>query len=142
METEYIANENTLENVERKKKCFFERAKEHKKEIAIGAVVVFAVAMTVFVFRKKIAIRSLDIIENLNMGLEAQSSAVTLDLGLVQESATSNLSSNNIANVKMHIRNLPNGWRPSPSKIELAAKYGYSLREHQTLVNAYTKAVA
>lgn len=39
--------------------------------------------------------------------------------------------------VKMHIRNLPMGKKPSPEKIALAIELGYELLPHQTLVESY-----
>ena len=41
--------------------------------------------------------------------------------------------------VRKHIRNLPNGYQASPSKIESAEKNGFILKDGQTWVEEYTK---
>ena len=42
-------------------------------------------------------------------------------------------------NVDKHIRNLPDGWMPSPEKIATAAENGFDLQPGQTWVDEYTK---
>lgn len=135
--------ETKFENVEGKRgESIFKKAKEHKKEIAIVAVTVFSVAVAVLIVKSKAAISLPDKKEIVHTGLETQFGAVTPVSGLIQKNVASNSSSGNIINVKEHIRNLPNNWNPSQSKIELAAKQGYSLEPKQILVNAYTKVCA
>ena len=41
--------------------------------------------------------------------------------------------------VSSHIRNLHEGWKASPEKLERAAAYGIDLLPGQTLVESYTK---
>lgn len=132
--------------VENKEKGFFEKAKEYKKEIAIGVVILFSVAVTVLVVKNRAAftsaVKSSSIEEVLTNSIEIRNNTVPLISETASKSVTSNLPVGNIINVKDHIRNLPEGWNPSIGKAELAAKYGYSLEGHQTWVNAYTKASA
>jgi hypothetical protein len=144
MENQYMSNQNMTEDVgESKEKGFFEKAKEYKKEIAIGAGAVLFVVLVVKNRKAFIsAIKSLHIEEVLTNSLETRNNACPLIPESVSKSVTSDLPIGNIMNVREHIRNLPEGWNPSISKVELAAKYGYSLEEHQTWVNAYTKASA
>lgn len=40
--------------------------------------------------------------------------------------------------VKLHVRNLSGGKKPSPAKLALAIELGYELLPNQTLVEAYT----
>ena len=147
METQFMSNQNMTGDVgESKEKGFFEKAKEHKKEIAIGAAIVFSVVVAVLVVKNRAAfisaIKSSRIEEVLTNSLETRNNAGPLISESVEKSVTSNLPIGNIINVREHIRNLPEGWNPSISKVELAAKYGYSMEGHQTWVNAYTKASA
>ena len=44
--------------------------------------------------------------------------------------------------VKMHIRNLPMGWKASQEKIDKAVELGINLLENQTIVDPYLKNVA
>jgi len=145
METQIMSNQNMTGDVdESKEKGFFAKAKEHKKEIAIGAAIVFSVAVLVVKNRAAFisTIMSSRIEVVLTNSLETRNNAGSLILESVEKSVTSNLPIGNIINVREHIRNLPEGCNPSISKVELAAKYGYSMEGHQTLVNAYTKASA
>lgn len=147
MKTQFMSNQNMTGDVrESKEKGFFEKAKEHKKEIAIGAATVFLVAAAVLVAKNRAAcisaIKSSRIEEVLTNSLETRNNAGPLISESVSKSVTNNFPIGNITNVREHIRTLHEGWNPSISKVELAAKHGYSLGENQTWVNAYTKAYA
>lgn len=147
METQFMSNQNMAgDGGESKEKGFFEKAKEHKKEIIIGAVAVISVVGAVLIVKNRApiisAIKSLRIEEVLTNSSETRNIAGPLISKSVKKSVTSNLPIGNIINVREHIRNLPEGWNPSINKVELAAKFGYSLEEHQTLVNAYAKTFA
>lgn len=125
-----------------KKKGFFEKAKEHKKEIAIGAVIVISAVLVVKnkgAFQS--AIKSLRMEEALTESLKTQNNAGPLISDSVSTGVPSNLPIGNI-NVRGHARNLPEGWKPSSSRVELAAEYGCSLGENQTFVSPHTKVAA
>ncbi|MFJ5792699.1 hypothetical protein ACIP9G_21800 [Lysinibacillus sp. NPDC093197] len=119
-----------------KKKSFFEKAKEHKKEIIIGTAIVFSVMGTILVVKNRAIIKPF------------------IKSSLIGKVSTKSIETNNnvsplvsepidyTINVREHIRNLPKGWNPSSNKVELASKYGYLLEENQTWVNAYTKTSA
>ena len=132
----------TADDGDGKKKCFFEKVKEHKKEIAISAVIVIA---TVLVVKNKGAfqssIKSSRIQEALTSSLENQDNVGPLISESISTSVSSNFPIDNI-NVRGHVRNLPEGWKPSSSRVELAAEYGYSLGENQTFVSPHKKVAA
>ncbi len=132
----------TADDGDGKKKGFFEKVKEHKKEIAISAVIVIA---TVLVVKNKGAfqssIKSSRIQEALTSSLENQDNVGPLISESISTSVSSNFPIDNI-NVRGHVRNLPEGWKPSSSRVELAAEYGYSLGENQTFVSPHTKVAA
>ena len=132
----------TADDGDGKKKGFFEKVKEHKKEIAISAVIVIA---TVLVVKNKGAfqssIKSVRIQEALTSSLENQDNVGPLISESISTSVSSNFPIDNI-NVRGHVRNLPEGWKPSSSRVELAAEYGYSLGENQTFVSPHTKVAA
>ena len=132
----------TADDGDGKKKGFFEKVKEHKKEIAISAVIVIA---TVLVVKNKGAfqssIKSSRIQEALTSSLENQDNVGPLISESISTSVSSNFPIDNI-NVRGHVRNLPEGWKPSSSRVELAAEYGYSLGENQTFVSPHTNVAA
>ena len=132
----------TADDGDGKKKGFFEKVKEHKKEIAISAVIVIA---TVLVVKNKGAfqssIKSVRMEEALTSSLETPDNVGSLISESISTSVSSNFPIDNI-NVRGHVRNLPEGWKPSSSRVELAAEYGYSLGENQTFVSPHKKVAA
>lgn len=130
----------------RKKKGFFEKAKGYKKEIAIGAGLVISVVAVGLVYKNKTALKSAiqssRIEEAFLNSLETWNNSVPLISDSALKNNIDSLPVGNIINVKEHIRNLPEGWNPSISKVELAEKNGYRLERHQTWVNAHTKVSA
>jgi hypothetical protein len=126
------------ENIE-KKKTFFGFVKEHKKVIAIGTVTACAVIVGVVIFKNRTATNALNIQEIVAKGLKTQGDAISIGSEVVEVCHASNLPNNKLINVKEHLRNLPDGWKASQIKIDLAARYGFSLRDHQTWVNSYAK---
>ena len=132
----------TADDGDGKKKGFFEKVKEHKKEIAISAVIVIA---TVLVVKNKGAfqssIKSARMEEALISSLETPDNVGSLISESISTSVSSNFPIDNI-NVRGHVRNLPEGWKPSSGRGELAAEYGYSLGENQTFVSPHKKVAA
>lgn len=146
MESQFMTNPNMAGCTDKStEKGFFDKAKEHKKEIAIGAIILLSVVTAVLIVKNRDAIystmRSSKIEGILTNNIDIRNRAGSLISESVEKSITSNLGLSDI-NVREHIRNLPEGWHPSVSKLELAEKCGYILDEHQTLVNAYTRAAA
>ena len=143
METRFMSKQNMAGDVgDSKKKGFFEKVKEHKKEMAIGAVIVIS---AVLVVKNKGAfqssIKSVRMEEALTSSLETPDNVGSLISESISTSVSSNFPIDNI-NVRGHVRNLPEGWKPSSSRVELAAEYGYSLGENQTFVSPHTKVAA
>lgn len=134
----FDSGQKMTEDIE-KKKTFFGFVKEHKKVIAIGAVTACAVVVGVVIFKNRTATSALNIEEVVAKGLKTHGVAISVGSRGVEACHASNLSSNKLINVNEHLRNLPDGWRASQSKIDLAAQYGFSLGEHQTWVNSYAK---
>jgi hypothetical protein len=130
---------------ENKKKSFIEKAKEHKKEIAIGAVAILSVVAVVLVVKNKATIKAAFKSMNnegvLVNSLETRNSVAPIISEVTPTSIPSNVPIVEI-NVRGHIRNLPEGWNPSASNKEIARTLGYCLDEHQTWINPYTKTAA
>ena len=143
MATKFMSKQNMAGDVgASKKKGFFEKAKEHKKEIAIGAVIVISAVLVVKnkgAFQS--AIKSFCMEEALTSSLETQNNVGSLISESVSTGVSGNLPKGDIF-VDGHVRNLHEGWKPSINKVESAANYGYSLKENQTWVIPYTKVAA
>ncbi|UWG97391.1 hypothetical protein LPY66_00685 [Dehalobacter sp. DCM] len=128
-----------------KKKSFMDKAKEHKKEIAIGAAVVLSVVAVVLIVKNREALMA--VMKPAHIEDVLTNSLVTTNntVPIITETIPKNIPGNSltgITNVRGHIRNLPEGWKPSVSKLELAEKLGYCLDDHQTWVDSYTKLAA
>ena len=141
MEQTFVSGQKMTENTE-KKKTVLGFLKEHKKEIVIGSAIACAVIVGVVIFKNRTVTNALNIREIVAKGLNTQGDAISVGSGVVETCHALNLPSSKPINVREHLRNLPDGWKPSQSKIDLAARYGFSLGDHQTWVNPYAKAVA
>lgn len=139
MEQTFVSGQKMTENTE-KKKTLFDFVKEHKKEIAIAVFV--GVGVGVVIFKNRTATNALNIEEVVAKGLKTHGNAISARSGVVEACHAWNLPSNNPINVSEHLRNLPDGWKASQSKIDLAARYGFSLGNNQTWVDSYAKTAA
>jgi len=137
MEQTFISGQKMTENTE-KKKTFFDYVKEHKKEIAIAVFV----GVGVVILKNITAANTLNIEEVVAKGLKTYGDANSVRSGVVEVCHASNPPSIKSINVSVHLRNLPDGWKASQSKIDMAAQYGFSIGDHQTWVDSYTKTVA
>ena len=146
MEIRSKSNHNIDGNIaEFKKKSLIEKAKDHKKEIAIGAVTILSVVAIVLVVKNRdtieAAIKSTHTKGGLANSLKTRNNVAPT----ISEVTPTNIPRNAPIveiNVRGHIRNLPEGWNPSASNKEVARNLGYYLDEHQTWVNPYTKIAA
>ena len=110
--------------------------------MAIGAVIVISAVLVVKnkgAFQS--AIKSSRMEEALTSSLETPDNVGSLISESISTSVSSNFPIDNI-NVRGHVRNLPEGWKPSSGRGELAAEYGYSLGENQTFVSPHKKVAA
>ena len=145
MEERFVSNQNLTEGRE-EKKVFTEFVKEHKKAIVIGAVTVFTVVVGLVIFKNRMAIKAALSTFNTKVAV-TKSLKIPMDVlpvspEVVEACTAEVLPSCRTINVREHLRNLPGGWNASQSKVNLAAQYGVTLGEHQTLVNSYTKVAA
>jgi hypothetical protein len=141
MEQTFGSGQKMTENTE-KKKTFFDFVKEHKKEIAIAGIVGVGVGVGMVIFKNRTAINALNIEEVVAKGLKTNGDAISVRSGVVEACHAWNPPSIKPINVSEHLRNLPDGWKASQSKIDLAARYGFSLGDHQTWVDSYAKTAA
>jgi hypothetical protein len=78
-------------------------------------------------------------IPKVSVGIRAQ---ITEALPDQTETITKIINNGESFDVIRHVRNLPNGWKASPEKIEEAVNLGINLLENQTIVDPYIKNVA
>lgn len=137
-----METKNMTEDIRKSKKGFFEKSKEHKKEIVIGTALAFSVIGTILVVKNRAvpAIKLPLVEEVLTKSIESKNNVIPFASKHFEKSIMSKLPIDNTMYVREHIRNLPEGWNPSINKVELASKFGYSLEGNQTWVNSYTKA--
>lgn len=138
MEQTFVSSQKMTENTE-KKKIFFDFVKEHKEEIAIGSAIACAVIVGLVIFT---ATNDLNVEGLVAKGLKTHGDAISVRSGGGEACRVWNLPRNKPINVSEHLRNLPDGWKASQSKIDLAARYGFSLGDRQTWVNSYAKIAA
>jgi len=146
MEIRSKSNHNIDGNIaEFKKKSLIEKAKDHKKEIAIGAVTILSVVAIVLVVKNRATIEAAIKSTHTKGGLANSLKTRNNVAPTISEVTPTNIPRNAPIveiNVRGHIRNLPEGWNPSASNKEVARNLGYYLDKHQTWVNPYTKIAA
>jgi len=125
-----------------KKKTFFDFVKEHKKEIAIAVFVGVGLGVGLVICKNRTATNALNIEEVVAEGLKTHGDAISVSSEVVEACHAWNLPGNKPINVSEHLRKLPDGWKASQSKIDLAAQYGFPLGDHQTWVDSYAKTAA
>lgn len=138
MEQPFGSGQKTTENTE-KKKTFFDFVKEHKKEIVIGSAAVCAAVVVVVIFKNITAANAQNIEEVVAKGLKIHSDTTSVSTGVVEACHASPPLSIKPIYVSEHLRNLPAGCKASPSKVDLASQYGFSLGDNQTWVDSYAK---
>lgn len=118
------------------------KIKEHKTKIIIVGVTVVPVVGAVLITKNWDSIKRFVFSSDLKNNINKQKDIILMTTAPVNVSITENVTIESIeraVDVNKHIRNLPDGWNASLSKIESALEHGFILEEHQTWVDAYTK---
>ena len=121
---------------EKRRKCIV-WIKEHSQElllagISVGAIILMFLSLKNCVMMEEKLEELKDLITQESKELEKMSAENLF------ETADKVCTTHAPHCVKMHIRNLPMGKKPSPEKIALAIELGYELLPNQTLVEAYS----
>lgn len=131
------------EETQEEQKTLIQWIREHKKEIAIAGISITAMVGLV------LGIKNKEVMEALWNALKNTDSKIPIKTETPRiTEKVSNIESVVIPmhreykepfDVSSHIRNLHEGWKASPEKLERAAAYGIDLLPGQTLVESYTK---
>ena len=131
------------EETQEEQKTLIQWIREHKKEIAIAGISITAMVGLV------LGIKNKEVMEALWNALKNTDSKIPIKTETPRiTEKVSNIESVVIPmhreykapfDVSSHIRNLHEGWKASPEKLERAAAYGIDLLQGQTLVESYTK---
>lgn len=121
--------------------------KRHKKELFAAGISIGALFLLILGIKHRGELCELweslkQSISNLNFKkTDAQVSDMIAASEEVVETVASNkiINQGNPFNVSEHIRNLPEGWKPSQEKVTEAAQKGIILLSSQTLVDGYVK---
>ena len=135
--------------MEQEKKGFWTWVKEHKKELAIAGITVGSIILLAVCNRdsleacwdslkKAISAKLADApkVAAHSSPVIAAEVSVLVSAPVVAEAARMTCDPFEVSN---HIRNLPQGWNPSPEKIAEAEALGIDLQPGQTIVDSYTK---
>ena len=140
------------------KQGFINWVKAHKKELIVAGVSIGAIIATMYCYRKrdnilelwkkfKVEIRKLPSNTSTNsLVVDSISESVPIRADLISPLDNTVIipireSTNKPFGVSEHIRNLPDGWHASATKIATASEHGYELLPGQTWVDNYTKNV-
>lgn len=128
----------------KEKKSFLEKVKEHKTEIIIAGVAIVSITGIIIVTKNWDTIKSFNIGNLFKDGIKAKTKT---DLIVIVPEVTQNIIVDVPADIRLveyskHIRNLPEGWKPSLEKVVTALDIGIELAENQTWVKDYVKPLA
>ena len=131
--------------MEKEKESFFTWINEHKMHLIMAGVSITAIVVTALSVKNQKALE--DVWESLKrMTEKAPKIALDNDKSIsgVKDFSEITIENDNISAitrsphaVSEHIRNLPNGYKASSEKIELAIERGFELLPGQTIVKSY-----
>ena len=122
--------------MEEKRKSCKEWAKDHKVELIIAGIGVGVTIAVILAMKKATSEEEFleEVAKSFIKKMPEEISAV--DTSIVPE-AVKNVAKRASHEVSMHLRNLPEGHKPSLEKLAEAKELGISLLQTQTLVDAY-----
>lgn len=123
------------------KKSFFEKVKEHKLEIIIGGVTIFAIG-AVLIVNNCGSIKNQSISKIVKDGIRIKNDIIPHVSETAQNAFIDIPSSERIVDVSKYARNLPMGQNASAEKLASAIQNGFDLGPHQTWVDAYSRSCA
>ena len=127
----------------KKKKALSTFAKEHKKEIMIGALTIGTVITGIVIYKKcNVPLKNAMVNPNdIHLGTETVKENIPDLLPDVEIDKNCNIDNDSVSriiNVPEYIRKLPKDHKHSKNAVELAEKSGYDLLDNETFVKAYS----
>lgn len=134
--------------MEKEKKSLMDWIKDHKKELIVAGVSITALILAILGIKNRKAIEEAwntlrQIVNQKPAAIKPSTITPVSEIKIKTETLTNVVESNIIPitkaphDVSEHIRNLPNGYKPSAEKLALAAERGLELLPGQTIVDAY-----
>lgn len=128
---------------QKEQKTLIQWIREHKKEIAIAGISITALVGLVLGIKNKGAMEVFcNALKNNDSKIPIKTEAprITEQVSSIESVVIPmHREYKEPFEVSSHIRNLHEGWKASPEKLERAAAYGIDLLPGQTLVESYTK---
>ena len=132
--------------MEKEKKTFIIWVKKHKLELIIAGISVTAIIAVILGVKNYKALEEMQaslkkLVENTSKENPSVSVSQVPEMVLIPDTAVTHTTHQEqiVYDVREHIRNLHENWKPSPEKIAIAKKRGYDLKQGQTLVDEYTR---
>ncbi len=127
----------------KKKKSLSTFAKEHKKEITIGALTIGTIVTGIVIYKKcNVPLKKVMTYSNdRHLGAETVKERIPnllLDIEIDKNCDIDNNSVSKIVNVPEYIRKLPKDYKHSKNAVEIAEKFGYKLLDDETFVKSYS----
>lgn len=127
----------------KKKKSLSTFAKEHKKEITIGALTIGTIVTSIVIYKKiNVPLKEAMTYSNdIHLGAETVKECIPnllLDIEIAKNCDADNNSTSKTINVQEYIRKLPENYKHSQNAVELAEKLGYTLLDDETFVKSYS----
>lgn len=122
--------------------------KEHKKALVLAGISITAIIVAVLLTQNSVLLMEMGKALRQTIGKSATKSQIPaalttkaslspIDINGGRAAIDSTLIKRAPHEVSEHIRNLPQGYRASPSKLSMAAEKGLELMEGQTFVSSY-----
>ena len=128
---------------QKEQKTLIQWIREHKEEIAIAGISITALVGLVLGIKNKGAMEVFcNALKNNDSKIPIKTEAprITEQVSSIESVVIPmHREYKEPFEVSSHIRNLHEGWKASPEKLERAAAYGIDLLPGQTLVESYTK---
>lgn len=124
------------------KKNSYEKSKAHKTEIIIIGITIVTITGAVLIAKNCGLFKPQNTANLLKNGAKTKNKIVPLIPETIQKTVVDIPFNEKIINVSKFIRNLHEGWKASPEKLESALKYGFELEPNQTWVDDYSKRCA
>lgn len=127
----------------KKKKTLSTFAKEHKKEITIGALTIGTIVTGIVIYKKcNVPLKEvMTYFNDIHLGAETVKERIPnllLNIEIEKNCGVDNNSVSKIINVPEYIRKLPKDYRHSQNAVEFAKRFGYDLPDDETFVRPYS----